>query len=173
MPHRDAGWRMDPPVSVPIAHGASPAATAAALPPDEPPGTRLRSHGFRTGPKPEFSFDEPIANSSMLVLPSTAAPAARRFATAVQVYGGRYPSRIRDAAMLGTPSTQKRSLTASGTPASGPSAFAAASGPSATHRKAFRSSAAARSRYASNSSPAAISPALIRSAACAAVSSSN
>jgi hypothetical protein len=55
---------MDPPVSVPIAQGAVPAATAAALPPDEPPGTRVRSHGFSTGPKPEFSFEEPMANSS-------------------------------------------------------------------------------------------------------------
>jgi hypothetical protein len=50
MPQRDAGWRIEPPVSVPIAHGASPAATAAALPPDEPPGTRVLSHGFSTGP---------------------------------------------------------------------------------------------------------------------------
>ena len=38
MPHRAAGWRIEPPVSVPIAHGASPAATAAALPPDDRPG---------------------------------------------------------------------------------------------------------------------------------------
>ena len=89
MPHSAAGWRIEPPVSVPIAHGASPAATAAALPPDEPPGTRVRSHGFSTGPKAEFSFDEPIANSSWLVLPSTGAPASRRRATAVAVYGGR------------------------------------------------------------------------------------
>ena len=51
MPHSAAGWRIEPPVSVPIAHGASPAATAAALPPDEPPGTRVRSHGLSTGPK--------------------------------------------------------------------------------------------------------------------------
>ena len=50
IPHSDAGWRIEPPVSVPIAHGASRAATAAAEPPDEPPGTRERSHGFRTGP---------------------------------------------------------------------------------------------------------------------------
>ena len=50
MPHSAAGWRIEPPVSVPSAHGAEPAATAAALPPLEPPGTRLRSHGFRTGP---------------------------------------------------------------------------------------------------------------------------
>ena len=50
IPQSDAGWRIEPPVSVPIAQGASPAATAAALPPDEPPGTRVLSHGFKTGP---------------------------------------------------------------------------------------------------------------------------
>ena len=64
MPQSAAGWRIEPPVSVPSAHGASLAATAAALPPEEPPGTRPRSHGLRTGPKPEFSVEEPIANSS-------------------------------------------------------------------------------------------------------------
>src|ERR671930_24647 len=94
MPHKAAGWRIEPPVSVPRAHGASPAATAAALPPLEPPGTRVRSHGLSTGPKPEFSFDEPIANSSWLVLPSSGAPASARRLTAVAVYGGREPPRI-------------------------------------------------------------------------------
>ena len=67
----------------PSAHGASPAATAAALPPLEPPGTRERSHGLRTGPKAEFSLDEPIANSSWLVLPSSGAPAAASRCTTV------------------------------------------------------------------------------------------
>ena len=89
MPHSAAGWRIEPPVSVPIAHGARPAATAAALPPDEPPGTRVRSHGLSTGPKPEFSLEEPIANSSWLVLPSSGAPASASFLTTVAVYGGR------------------------------------------------------------------------------------
>jgi hypothetical protein len=50
MPHSAAGWRIEPPVSVPSAHGARPAATAAALPPEEPPGTRARFQGLRTGP---------------------------------------------------------------------------------------------------------------------------
>src|SRR3954465_1665591 len=90
MPHRAAGWRMEPPVSVPMAHGARPAAPAAALPPDEPPGTRSWPHGLRTGPKPEFSFDEPMANSSWLVLPSSGAPAAASCSTAVAGYGGRW-----------------------------------------------------------------------------------
>ena len=76
-------------MSVPSAHGAQPAATAAALPPLEPPGTRVRSHGLSTGPYAEFSFEEPIANSSWLVLPSSGAPAAARRCTTVAVYGGR------------------------------------------------------------------------------------
>ena len=50
MPESAAGCRIEPPVSVPMAHGARPEATAAALPPLEPPGTRSRSHGLRAGP---------------------------------------------------------------------------------------------------------------------------
>src|SRR4051812_4088430 len=66
-PVNDAGCRIDPPVSVPSAPTASPAATAATDPPLEPPGTRERSHGFRVSLILEFSVDEPIANSSMFV----------------------------------------------------------------------------------------------------------
>ena len=50
MPHIEAGWRMLPPVSVPIASGAWKAATAAAEPPELPPGTRVRSQGLAVGP---------------------------------------------------------------------------------------------------------------------------
>jgi hypothetical protein len=67
---------IDPPVSEPSAHGARPAATAAAEPPPEPPGTRVGSHGFFVGPYAEFSVDEPMANSSVFVLPSTLRPFA-------------------------------------------------------------------------------------------------
>src|SRR4051794_10437656 len=88
-PHTGGGGGIEPPVSVPSAHGALPAATAAALPPLEPPGTRARSHGLSTGPKAEFSFDEPIANSSWFVFPSSGAPASARLRTTVAVYGGR------------------------------------------------------------------------------------
>src|SRR5919107_2555858 len=70
MPQNAAGWRTEPPVSVPSAHQLSPAATAAADPPEEPPGTRPRSQGLRLGPQAEFSVDEPIANSSQLALPT-------------------------------------------------------------------------------------------------------
>ncbi len=60
-----------------------PAATAAALPPDEPPGTRPMSQGLRVGPKAEFSVEEPMANSSRLVLPIATAPASRSRLTTV------------------------------------------------------------------------------------------
>ncbi len=49
-PQCDAGWRIEPPVSLPNAIGTMPAATAAAEPPDEPPGVRARSHGLRAAP---------------------------------------------------------------------------------------------------------------------------
>src|SRR5262245_19763057 len=75
-PHNAAGCRIDPPVSVPIESGAWYAATAAADPPLEPPGTRPRSHGLAVGPVDECSVEEPMANSSMLVLPGTTAPAS-------------------------------------------------------------------------------------------------
>ena len=70
-------------MSDPNASGANPAATAAALPPEEPPGTRSRSCGLRVGPKAEFSVDEPMANSSRLVLPTMTAPAAASRSTTV------------------------------------------------------------------------------------------
>src|SRR3954463_14841747 len=74
MPQSAAGCLIEPPVSEPSAHGASPALTAAAEPPPEPPGTRVGSHGLRDGPNAEFSVDEPIANSSVFFLPRTRRP---------------------------------------------------------------------------------------------------
>src|ERR1700691_410775 len=88
MPQQAAGWRIEPPVSVPRATTANPAATAAAEPPLEPPGTRSRATGFRTGPYAEFSLELPMANSSQLVLPKITAPAFSKRVTAVASYGG-------------------------------------------------------------------------------------
>ena len=81
MPVKLAGWRIEPPVSVPVAPGSRRAATAAADPPDEPPGTRVASHGLRTTPNAEISLAEPIANSSQFSLPSVTAPASPRRST--------------------------------------------------------------------------------------------
>ena len=87
-PQSAAGWRIDPPVSDPSASGTIRAATAAADPPLEPPGVRSGAHGLRVGPNAEFSVDDPIANSSQLVLPTMTAPAAMSRSTAVALYGG-------------------------------------------------------------------------------------
>src|ERR1700730_18274744 len=110
VPVKAAGWRIEPPGSVPVAPRQRWAATAAAEPPGEPPGTsrvfapaqvgstrlapassaklgrarvRVRRHGETAGPKHEVSFDEPIANSSLLSLPSSTAPSRHRFAHTV------------------------------------------------------------------------------------------
>ena len=85
MPHSDAGWRMEPPVSLPRAQSASPAATAAAEPPLEPPGTVPRSQGLCVTWNAEFSVDEPMANSSRLVLPSMTTWSSQTWRTAVAV----------------------------------------------------------------------------------------
>ena len=41
IPHKEAGCLIEPPVSVPVAAGTIPAATAAAEPPELPPGTKF------------------------------------------------------------------------------------------------------------------------------------
>ena len=54
MPQNEAGWRIEPPVSVPVAPIANPADTAAADPPEDPPGTSALpggDQGLVTGPK--------------------------------------------------------------------------------------------------------------------------
>src|SRR5882672_1448199 len=48
-PQCDDGPRMEPPVSEPIAKGASPDATAAPEPLEEPPVKCSRCHGLRAG----------------------------------------------------------------------------------------------------------------------------
>src|SRR5437868_7016005 len=96
-----AGWRTEPPVSVPIASGTASAPTAAADPPDEPPGTRSGSHGLRAILYPEFSFDEPIPNSSQFVLPTTTAPARTSRSTQVAPSGATNPARIFEPAVDG------------------------------------------------------------------------
>ena len=68
--------------------GGSSGGSAAADPPEDPPGTASRSPGLWTGPTAEFSFDDPMANSSQFVLPRSTAPASPSRAHGVQSYGG-------------------------------------------------------------------------------------
>ena len=87
-PHRAAGWRIEPPVSEPSASGTSPAADGGRRAARRPAGHPVGSWGLRVGPKAEFSVEEPMANSSRLVLPITIAPAARQALDHRGVVGG-------------------------------------------------------------------------------------
>src|SRR5437764_15097433 len=86
MPLIAAGQVIEPSVSVPIAAGTMPAATAAPLPLDEPHGLRLSANGLRVWPptalQPEIELLERMfAHSDKLVLPTITAPASRSRAT--------------------------------------------------------------------------------------------
>jgi hypothetical protein len=63
--------------SAPRAIGAMAAATAAALPPDEPPAVRCRFQGLRVAPNP-LSVVPQMQSSGTRVRPTTIAPAERR-----------------------------------------------------------------------------------------------
>src|ERR1700733_4775771 len=120
----------------------SSAATAEAEPPDEPPGTSFvsessRRQGDTTGPKHEVSFDEPIANSSLLSLPSNTAPSRQSCEVMVDSYGGTKSPRIFEHAVVRTSLVANRSLIPSGMPASGPpSPFASPASASRAMRRA-------------------------------------
>ena len=65
-----------------VAHFEAPLRLLLHVEPD-PPGACVSAHGLAVGPKAEFSVDDPIANSSQLVLPTITAPAAARRSTTV------------------------------------------------------------------------------------------
>jgi hypothetical protein len=87
-PQQCAGTRIDPPMSLPSSRLVKPAATAAAEPPDEPPGVRVRSHGLLVVPKIGFVVCQSPAQVGVFVLPKITAPAARRRATAIASAAG-------------------------------------------------------------------------------------
>src|SRR5436853_7941053 len=67
--------RIEPPPSVPMWSGPSPAAAAAEAPPLEPPGVRSRFHGLRVTPKTRLWVAPIQPNVGVLVLPSVMPPA--------------------------------------------------------------------------------------------------
>ena len=77
-PQQAAGIRIEPPPSLPWATGSRPAATAAAAPPEDPPGVRSRSQGLRVGPKMWASLTGRIPYSGSVVVPTRTNPAALR-----------------------------------------------------------------------------------------------
>src|SRR5215211_8256546 len=76
-PANEAGMRVEPPPSLAVASGTAPAATAAADPPDDPPGVRLGSQGLRVTPWRFVRVQLIPPNSLAVVRPTRTAPAAR------------------------------------------------------------------------------------------------
>ena len=74
-------------------------------------------------PKKLVSFDEPIANSSQLSLPSKIAPSDHKLLVTVDSYVGIKFSKILLPAVVLTFFVQNKSFTANGTPESRPSKF--------------------------------------------------
>src|SRR5262245_19777860 len=77
-----AGQTIEPSVSVPIASGASLAATATAEPLDEPQGLRSSTYGLSVWPPTLLQplvdcVERKLAHSLKFVFPSKTAPAAR------------------------------------------------------------------------------------------------
>ena len=80
------GMRIDPPPSLPVQIGIMPTATAAAEPPDEPPGVRSGFHGLRVTPWRYVRVQLTEPYSGEVVSPTSTAPAARSRAASVAVW---------------------------------------------------------------------------------------
>jgi hypothetical protein len=133
-----AGMRMLPAPSEPIAAATRPAATAAALPPDDPPGVCLRDHGFLVCPNAGPLVKGHCPSSQVLVLPTITAPAAlSRRTTSESCTAGLTSPDVPKA--VRTPAMSTSSFTAIGTPSSG------AWSPAARRRSASAASASADS----------------------------
>ena len=117
-PQQAAGIRIEPPPSDPIAAPASPAATAAAEPPDDPPGVRCRSHGLRLTPNVGDSVHGVTVSSGTWVLPRITAPAPRSRRTSSASAGAGPSAALLPNAVI-SPATSQSSLIAIGTPSSG------------------------------------------------------
>jgi len=155
-PHQAEGMRIEPAPSEPSAAPTRPAATAAALPPLEPPGACWSSQGLRVTPNVAVSVNGQMHSSGTLVLPMITAPAARRRrTTSASARAGcswaLVPSQVI------SPARSMLSLTAIGTPSSGrvpasPPAPRRASACAASRRT--RSPSTTRNAFSRGSSPA-------------------
>ena len=113
--------RIEPPPSVPTASGPIPEATAAAAPPEDPPGVFAGFQGLRVMPVSGLSVTPFQPNSGVVVLPSSTAPASRsRAAAGASSSQGPFGSIVFEPRSVGQPRVRIRSLIETGTPSSRP-----------------------------------------------------
>ena len=121
MPQNALGIRTEPPWSPPSARSASPAATRAALPLDDPPADFAGFHGLWTGPVFDVWLPPEKHRSSQTDLPVIVAPASSSRVTTVASRRGTNPWTVAEPFIIGSPATSMLSLIATRRPASGPS----------------------------------------------------
>src|SRR6267142_141826 len=115
-PQKDAGILIEPPMSEPVARVVEPAASEAPEPPLEPPGENARFHGLRVTPQ---SFDQVTgaqANSGVVVLACTMAPASRIRCTNTAVWSATMSRSASDPSVFLCPFIGASSLTATRRP---------------------------------------------------------
>ena len=76
-PQHEAGMRIEPPPSPPLAMGRAPAATSAAAPPDEPPEARSGAQGVPVGRAISGSVNGVRPSSGDAVRATKMSPASR------------------------------------------------------------------------------------------------
>src|SRR6187401_362953 len=119
MPFDADGNRMLPPVSVPMAPYASPAATATPEPDDDTPGHTAGSQTLRGGSISGWWSEN--APSVSFTLPTTTAPASFKRVTVVESSSGIQLASTFVPHVVFTPRVHSRSFNAIGTPCNGPS----------------------------------------------------
>lgn len=146
--------RIDPPPSDAWAMGAIPEDTAAAAPPEDPPGVCSGFQGLRVIPSRSLSVNETVPNSGVVVLPMKMNPADRNWATSWLSAGFGSGDDALDPSVVGQPSTSSRSLIGNGTPKN--------AGSSSTERAdascSVAARASARARWSSRSANALSAP---------------
>ena len=123
-PQKLDGIRTEPAWSQPKAMSASPLATSAALPDEEPPAEKSGMWGLRTTPVLAVTLAPETQRNSQTALPVIAAPASSRRVTTVASNSGTKPSRIEAPFIMGTCATNMLSLMATVLPARGACAVA-------------------------------------------------
>ena len=110
-------------------------------PPDEPPGERDGSHGFRVTPQSGLLVKPECANSGVVVLATTIAPAAFSRRTMAGSKAPMLSASVRDPRVVSCPLVGVKSLIEIGRPSIGPVSPPALRAASATRAAAMASSA--------------------------------
>ena len=120
---QEAGIRTEPAPSEPSAAGTRPAATAAADPPEEPPGRVLRAPRIAGGAEGGPLGEGPLPELAGVGLADDHGPGRAQPPYRLAVLGDRREL-PRQPNAVGSPATSMSSLTATGTPSSGRAALA-------------------------------------------------